>query len=270
MLEAHQLSIALSRRRIVHQVDLALRPGELVGLIGANGSGKSTLLRALAGLLPAQEGRILLSGKLLRAHSPRQVAQTMAYLPQAAECHWPLTADRVVALGRLPFRGTSQELDAAQITRALAAVDALHLRDRVVTELSGGERARVFLARALAGNPALLLIDEPAAGLDPFHQLQLMEMLQGLAAENRGVLVVLHDLGLAARFCQRLLLLHEGRLMASGTPGEVLSDELLAKAHGVTAYRSIHQNAPVLMPWERITPGTPGNTPKGSAASVSL
>lgn len=253
MLEAQQLSISLARHPIVHRVDLTLGQGEVVGLIGANGSGKSTLLRALAGLLPAREGRILLSGKPLRAHPPRHVAQTMAYLPQAAECHWPLTADRVVALGRLPYRGSSRELDNAQITKALAAVDALHLRNRVVTELSGGERARVFLARALAGDPSLLLIDEPAAGLDPYHQLQLMEMLQGLAAENQGILVVLHDLGLAARFCQRLLVLHEGRLIASGAPDAVLTDQLLAKAHGVTAYRSQFQNVPVIIPWERIS-----------------
>jgi len=252
MLEARQLSVSLSRRRIVHGVDLALHPGEIVGLIGANGSGKSTLLRALVGLLPAEEGQILLHGKPFHAYTPREVAQTLAYLPQAAECHWPLTADRVVALGRLPFSGASAEVNEAQIVKALTAVDALHLRDRVITQLSGGERARIFLARALAGDPALLLIDEPTAGLDPYHQLQLMEMLQEHAAQQRGVLVVLHDLGMAARFCHRLLLLHEGRLIASGPSGEVLTDELLAQAHGIAAFRSCHQGAPVILPWERL------------------
>ena len=182
----------------------------------------------------------------------------MAYLPQSPECHWPLTADRVVALGRLPFQGSSSELDAHHITRALAAVDALHLRERPVNELSGGERARVFLARALAGDPAFLLIDEPAAGLDPYHQLQLMELLQALAQEGRGILVVLHDLGLAARFCGRLLLLNGGKLIASGRPEAVLTDSLLAQAHHISVYRSCHQETSVLVPWSRLSKG-PGN-----------
>ena len=232
--------------------DLALAKGEVVGLIGANGSGKSTLLRALAGLLPAESGTVLLGGKPLSDIPLREVARTLAYLPQAPECHWPLTADRVVALGRLPYLESSCEPDSLHITRALAAVDALQLRERAVNELSGGERARVFLARALAGDPALLLIDEPTAGLDPYHQLQLMELLQALAGEGRGILVVLHDLGLAARFCQRLLLLKEGTLIASGEPETVLTDPLLAEAHHVSAYRSRHQNSSVLVPWNRL------------------
>jgi len=253
MLEAHQLSVALGGHRIVHPADIALGEGELVGLIGANGSGKSTLLRALAGLLPAESGSVSLNGKPLYQIPLREVAQTVAYLPQSPECHWPLTADRVVALGRLPFQGSSNTLDTGHITRALAAVDALYLRDRNVNELSGGERARVFLARALAGDPAFLLIDEPAAGLDPYHQLQLMELLQALARDGRGVLVVLHDLGLAARFCGRLFLLNGGKLIASGRPEDVLTDTLLAEAHHVNVYRSTHEGTSVLVPWSRLT-----------------
>ena len=221
-------------------------------MIGANGSGKSTLLRALAGLLPAESGEIRLFGKPLRQLPLREVAQTLAYLPQAPECHWPLTADRVVALGRLPFQGSSTELDAQHVTRALAAMNALHLQERPVNELSGGERARVFLARALAGDPAFLLIDEPSAGLDPFHQIQLMEMLRTLAQDGHGILVVLHDLGLAARFCGRLLLLHDGDLIASGCPEVVLTDALLAQAHHISAYRSCHQETSVIVPWSRL------------------
>ncbi|MDD5351048.1 MAG: ABC transporter ATP-binding protein [Chthoniobacteraceae bacterium] len=252
MLEAQHLSIALGGRRIVEPLDLTLGPGELTGLIGANGSGKSTLLRALAGLLPAEQGGVFLDGKPLGKLAPRALARTLAFLPQAPECHWPLTADRVVALGRLPFRGGSSELDAEHVTRALEAVDALHLRERAVNELSGGERARIFLARALAGDPKLLLVDEPGAGLDPFHQLQLMETLQAFARRGMGILVVMHDLGLAARFCSGLLALHQGRLVASGEPEAVLSDALLAKAHGITAFRGRCQDAPVLVPWSRV------------------
>ncbi len=253
MLEATHLSVSLSGRRIVHEASLVLAKGELVGLIGANGSGKSTLLRALSGLLPAESGSVALCGRPLASLAPGELARTLSYLPQAAECHWPLTADRVVALGRLPFRGSSSELDAAHIAKALAAVDALHLRERAVNELSGGERARIFLARALAADPALLLIDEPGAGLDPYHALQLMELLRSLAREGRGVLMVLHDLGLAARFCDRLLVLHGGRLAADGPPESALADSLLAKAYGVNAYRSSHEALPVLVPWSRIS-----------------
>ena len=252
MLEAHQLSVSIGKRRILHQVSLTLGKGEIVGLIGANGSGKSTLLRALMGLLPAEEGQITLAGKPLGEYPPREVAHAIAYLPQNPECHWPLTADRVVALGRLPFHGCSTELDAAHIERALAAVDALHLRERPIHELSGGERSRVFLARALAGNPALMLIDEPGAGLDPYHQLQLLELLQKLSKAGNGVLLVLHDLGLAARFCDRLCLLQQGRLIAAGSPENVLTDALLEQAHGIIAYRNWHQGMPALIPWERI------------------
>ncbi|MEI6561781.1 MAG: ABC transporter ATP-binding protein [Verrucomicrobiota bacterium] len=257
MLQAQQLSVTLGGRRIVHPLNLSLDKGELVGLIGANGSGKSTLLRALAGLLPVESGRIILDGKPLPELPPRAIAQTIAYLPQSPECHWPLTADRVVALGRLPFHGSADALDAQHVTRALAAVDALHLRERAINELSGGERARIFLARALAGDPALLLIDEPSAGLDPYHQLQLMELLQALAREGHGILVILHDLGLAARFCGRLLLLHEGNLIAAGGTEAVLTDALLARAHHISAYRSCHQETPVLVPWNRLSPHSP-------------
>ena len=252
MLEARQLTVALGKRRIVHSLDCALGGGELVGLIGANGSGKSTLLRALAGLLPAESGGVLLHGKPLARLPLREVARKLAYLPQAPQCHWPLAAERVVALGRLPFPESSPECDALHVARVLAAVDASHLRERPVHELSGGERARVFLARALAGDPELLLMDEPCAGLDPHHQLQLMELLAGLAREGRGVLVVLHDLGLAARFCGRLLLLEGGSLIASGCPDAVLADAPLARAHRIGVYRARHEESSVVVPWSRV------------------
>ena len=251
MLQARKLSVRLGDRQIVRNIDCSLGLNEVVGLIGPNGSGKSTLLRALAGVLQAESGAVLLNGMDLRRQRLREVARVMAYLPQGAECHWPLTSDRVVALGRLPFGDGASPEGEKHIRRALEAVDAWHLRDRVISELSGGERARVLLARALAGDPALLLIDEPADGLDPFHQLQLMELLIERAREGRGVLVVLHELGMAARFCHRLLLLKDGMLLASGTPAEVLTDKLLAEVHGVSAFRGRHRDQPVLVPWER-------------------
>jgi iron complex transport system ATP-binding protein len=257
MLQTQQLCVSLGGRPVLHQVDCALSPGEVVGLIGPNGSGKSTLLKALAGLLPPESGEVLLDGVPMRKITPRERARRLAYLPQGAECHWPLTVERVVELGRLPFDGGETAADALHVEKALHAVDALALRDRVITELSGGERARVFLARALASDPALLLVDEPGAGLDPYHQLQMMELLAARVQEDRAVLVVLHDLGLAARFCHRLLLLKDGRLLAFGTPQEVLSEKMLAEAHGIRAYRAHYEDTSVVMPWERLSPTRP-------------
>lgn len=252
MLEAQAVTVSLGGKPILRGLGFTLQPGELVGLIGANGSGKSTLLRALTGLLPLESGEIRLEGKPLPRIDPREAARKLAYLPQNPQCHWPLTAGSVVALGRLPYRGSTSELDAGHVARALSALDALHLRDRVIHELSGGERARIFLARALAGDPALLLADEPAAGLDPRHQLQLMETLRGLARDGRGVLLALHDLEAAARFCDRLVLLDNGQTAATGAPSEVLTDELLARCYGVRAFRGCHDGQPVLVPWDRI------------------
>ncbi|MCX6966364.1 MAG: ABC transporter ATP-binding protein [Verrucomicrobia bacterium] len=243
MLEAQQLAVSLGARRIVHPLDLVLRKGEMVGLIGANGSGKSTLLRALAGLLPAESGSVLLNGKPLHKLPLPEIARARAYLPQSQECHWPLCVERVVALGRLPFHGSPDE-EAQAVTRALCALDAQHLRERAITQLSGGERARVFLARALAGDPSFLLLDEPAAGLDPCHQLQLMELLHQFAQQGRGILVVLHDLGIAARFCQRLLVLDHGHLTAAGPPETVLTDAVLAQVHQIQVYRNVETGFP--------------------------
>jgi len=253
MLEVCNVTLSLNRRLILSGINLTVAPGELIGLTGINGSGKSTLLRAIAGLLPIDSGTIQLRGKALKTLSPNQRARTLAYLPQQPECHWALTAERVVALGRLPFQHQTDDPASVHIARALAAVDADPLRERLIHELSGGEKARVFLARALAGDPAFLLMDEPAAGLDAFHQLQLMDLLRELAhAEQRGILLVLHDLGLATRFCDRLMVLHQGRTLAFGKPTEVLTDALLAEVHGIKPFRASHEKAPVLVPWERI------------------
>jgi iron complex transport system ATP-binding protein len=165
--------------------------------------------------------------------------------------HWALTARVVVGLGRLPYRplGTGEsDADRAAVAAALAATDAAHLADRPVTELSGGELARVLMARALAQEPRALLADEPAAGLDPAHQLTLFRHLSALAAAGRTVIVALHDLSLAARFCHSLILVHEGRTLASGTPQDVLRPEHLAAAYGISARYATLDGVPVVLP----------------------
>jgi iron complex transport system ATP-binding protein len=219
-------------------VDLSLGAGEMVGLVGPNGAGKTTLLQALCGLRSPQEGEIRLDGRPLAAFSPRARARTMAYLPQGRVAHAPLPVRDVVALGRFPFQDTRQgsQRNELAVESALAALDLLGFADRDVSTLSDGERARVLLARAVAGEPKMLLADEPMAGLDPYYQLQVMEHLKSLADRGCTVLVTLHDLNLAMRFCPRLVVLHEGRVLSDGAPQQALSPPLLARAFRINAH----------------------------------
>lgn len=251
-LAMEHLSVQRDGRTILHDITVDLvRAGEVVGLVGPNGSGKSTLLKAAAGILPGG-GSVRLNGTPLADVPPKALARQLAYLPQNPVCHWPLSVERVVELGLLPFELSPQQRE-ERIRRAMQSVDVTHFRGRCIHELSGGERARVFLARALAGDPDLLLVDEPGAGLDAYHQLQLMELIRARAEAGNGVVVVLHDLGLAARFCHRLLLMHEGRLAASGSADTVLSDRALAETHRIAVYRTCHEGIPLVVPWKRIS-----------------
>jgi iron complex transport system ATP-binding protein len=235
LMTANDLGVTLRHRAVLAGIALALAPGEVVGLIGPNGAGKTTLLRALAGLVAAQ-GRITLEGRPLRDFTPAERGQRIGFLPQDGGVAWALPVEELVALGRLPRSGPFRApggADRAAVARALATLELEPLRRRPVTELSGGERARALLARVLAGEPRLLLADEPVAGLDPAHQLRVMAELRRLAAAGTAVVVVLHDLTLAARSCDRLLLLDEGRLVLQGAPLEVLGSAQAAQSYGV-------------------------------------
>jgi iron complex transport system ATP-binding protein len=249
--EVQGLVVRLKGREVLRGLDLVAEPGELTAVIGPNGAGKTTLIRAIAGLIPPAAGAVLLDGRPLGALDPGQLARRLAYLPQDRIVHWALTARAVVALGRLPWRplGAGESpADRAAIDAALTAMDAAHLAHRPAPELSGGERARVLIARALAQEPGVLLADEPAAGLDPAHQLILFRHLAQLASAGRTVIVALHDLSLAARFCHSAALLHAGRTLAAGAPQDVLSPEHLAAAYGIEArYRSF-DGVPVVLP----------------------
>jgi len=240
LLKGEGLTARLGERRVLEGIDLKLGKGEVVGLIGPNGAGKTSALRALLRLLPLEAGRITLLGREVSQEPAHALAGRAAYLPQGQGVHWPLTVERLVALGRLPHRTAWQALgeeDRAAVERALAAADAKHLVGRVVTDLSGGERARVLLARALAVEAPLLLVDEPIVSLDPYHQLSVMDTLRAEAGRGGGVLVVLHDLGFAARYCDRLYLLDAGRLIAEGGPAEVLREDLLESVYRVRVRR---------------------------------
>ncbi|MEF8793181.1 ABC transporter ATP-binding protein [Thiohalorhabdus sp.] len=253
-LQARQLSLSLGGEPVVAGVDLALHPGEVVAVLGPNGAGKSTLLRALAGLQSPLHGEVLLAGESLAAMKGNRRAREVGYLPQAATVHWPLPVERVVALGRLPHMSPWQRLSAADgyaVDRALAATGVEGLRRRTVTELSGGERARVLLARVLAGEPNCLLADEPVAGLDPYHQVHFMELVREYAGEGRTVALVMHDLNLAARFCDRLVLMDQGRLVADGSAREVLDPGHLARVFGIRAVYGESEGEPYVVPWGR-------------------
>jgi iron complex transport system ATP-binding protein len=251
-IEAHGIDVVLGGKTILRDVDLALKPSELLGLVGPNGAGKTTLLRAMAGLLPPARGEILYDGKSTRALGRQALARRVSFLAQGGDSSWPLSVEAVVGLGRLPHRqpfGGFTPADRAAIAVALAHCDVAGFGDRTMGTLSGGERRRVLLARALAVEAPYLLADEPLAGLDPLHQLEVMELLRRTARRGAGVVVVLHDLTLATRFCNRLALLDHGQLVAEGAPEAVLDDARLRSVFKVEALRGRHGGEPILLPW---------------------
>lgn len=250
---ARNLFVRLGGQTVVDDVSLDLSSGTLVGILGPNGAGKSTLVRALLGLVP-HAGRVTIDGNDLAALPRADIARRIAYLPQGQTLHWPLSVERLVALGRLPHLGPLSRLsdtNCAAIARAMARAEVAAFADRTATDLSGGERARVLLARALAVEAPALIADEPLASLDPAHQLQGMALLRDEADAGNLVVAVLHDLTLAARFCDRVLVMSGGRLVADGSPGTILSPALLAEVYGITAFRS-DGAAPLIVPVDRI------------------
>jgi iron complex transport system ATP-binding protein len=236
LLAADGVSVHLGGAAVLRDVSLTVAAGECVGLVGPNGAGKTSFLRAVAGLLPLSAGSIRIAGKSHAELGAAAVARTLAYLPHGAPCHWPMPARRVVALGRLPhlpaWQGLSPD-DEAAIDAAMRRAEVSAFADRRIDALSSGERARVLIARALAQEPKLLLADEPTVALDPYHQLRVLQLLRGLADDGGGVLAVFHDLPLAARFCTRLVLLGDGRILADGPAATVLSADNVRAAYGV-------------------------------------
>ena len=240
-LEARGLTLRRGGRPVVRDLDLSLRAGEVTVLLGPNGAGKSTLLEALCGLLRPASGQVLLDGGDLAALEPAARARRIGLLPQSHEIAWPLEVRILVGLGRIPHigaRGLSAE-DARIIDAALAGAGATDLAERDASTLSGGERARVMIARVLAGEPEWLLADEPLAGLDPSYQIDAAETLARRArAAGCGVVLTLHDLTLAARIADRVLVLGDGTLIADGAPETALAPDVLARVFGVrTALR---------------------------------
>jgi iron complex transport system ATP-binding protein len=254
-LTAQGVSVTLAGRMVLTDISLALSPGHLVALVGPNGAGKTTLLRALAGLVPAT-GAIDVGGEALSSLRLSERARRFAYLPQGHLVHWPLPAQDIVALGRYPHGATDPARlspdDAEAVLRAMQAADVVELRERRVTELSGGERSRVALARVFAVEAPVILADEPTSSLDPRHQIDVMKTLRTAADQGTLVMVVTHDLGLAARFADTVLVLSDGRLVSQGAPAQALSEQVMADVFRISAYRAEYQREAVIVPWAEI------------------
>ena len=245
LLSLENLTVRRGECPVVDHVTLSIGAKECVGLIGPNGAGKTTLMRAALGLETFSG-----TSSLARLNAVAR-AQAAAFLPQARQIAWPMEVETLVALGRVPHLPRVAQpgaVDRAAIDDAIHRLGLDGFRHRIATQLSGGEQGRVLIARALAQQTPLLLADEPIAGLDPAQQIATMQVFSALAEEGRAVLVSLHDLGLAARHCTRLILMHQGRVVADGAPAEVLTAELMAKVYGISIWRQDSPLGPVLQP----------------------
>ena len=237
-LTAEGLLVRRGDRRILHGIDLVLEGGAMVAVVGPNGAGKSTLLADLAGLARPDAGEGTLDGRPLAAWYRRALARVRAYLPQGARAEWPVPVERLVALGltpHLPPFGPLPPAMAERVAVALQSCDLAGQASQPATTLSGGELARAMLGRALVGEPRVLIVDEPMAGLDPRHALDAMTRLRGLADTGVLVIAAVHDLTLAARFSSRLIVLREGELVADGATGEILTPDLVRRVFDIEA-----------------------------------
>lgn len=234
-LVADAVRLTLGGRRVLDDVSFAFRRGRVTALLGANGAGKSSLLACLAALRRPERGAVRLGGEDVQTLDRRARARAIGLLPQSADVHWDIDVATLVGLGRFAHRGRwgESEADRRAVAAALAATDMTGLSDRGVERLSGGERGRALLARVLAGEPDWLLADEPLASLDPAHQLDVLARLRGVAAGGRGVVLVLHDLHLAARVADDAVLLKDGRVVAAGSADDVLTAPAIAEAYGI-------------------------------------
>ncbi|WP_250304392.1 heme ABC transporter ATP-binding protein [Streptomyces sp. NBC_01267] len=230
--EADRLHLELGGRRVLTGIDLTVRSGELLALVGPNGAGKSTLLAALAADLPATRGEVRIDGRPVGSWPAAELALRRAVLPQSAALSFPFPVEEVVRMGRAPWAGTDREDDDERIVaEAMAATEVAGFATRPFPALSGGERARVALARVLAQQAPLLLLDEPTAALDLRHQELVLRVCRERAAAGCAVVVVLHDLGLAAAYADRGAVLHDGRIAVEGPPAEVFTGELLSRVY---------------------------------------
>jgi iron complex transport system ATP-binding protein len=249
ILSGRDLTVRLGGRAVVDALSVRLDPGQVTCIVGPNGAGKSTLMACLAGLRTPDAGQVMLDDAPVLGLPARRRAQRIGFLPQTPEIAWAVEAEVLVGLGRTPYAGMggASEADRAAIDRAIALTQTTALRHRTMDTLSGGERGRVLIARALAGEPEWLLADEPLTGLDPGHQLDACDLFRRLAHdEGRGVVLTLHDLPMAFRVADRVLVMAQGRLIADGPPAEALSADILRDAYGIDAQQVAGPHGPLL------------------------
>ncbi|MFG6539246.1 ABC transporter ATP-binding protein [Sulfitobacter sp. CS16] len=250
LLTLTDFGVTRRKRNILSDISLSVSKGELVGIIGPNGAGKTTLMRAALGLVEST------GHSSLAALSPRARGRAVAWMPQSREIAWPVDVETLVMLGRTPHLTSGQKPGSADLTavaRAMQRMDLSSLRGRTATRLSGGEQARVLIARALAQETPLLMADEPIAGLDPAHQIATMRSFADLAADGHSVIVSLHDLGLAARHCTRLIVIDNGSIATDGQPRDVLTPALVRNTFGISAYLETTPDGLVFQPLEVVT-----------------
>jgi len=257
-LMAENIQFKKNQKMILQNVQFELSQGEFVGLIGPNGAGKSSLLKILAGLDSNFSGQVsLVSEQKIALNKIHRLdrAKTIAFLPQQEIPAWPLSVEHVVGLSRLPWTDAmswQSPADEQAIELAIQQADLQHLRHRHLLELSGGELQRTLLARVFAGEQPIILVDEPITALDPYHQLHVMELLAEKAKAKGMVCAALHDLNLAATFCNRLVLLDQGKIIASGQPADVLTNENLRRVYGIEAYVDCREEGVVIIPRKRV------------------
>jgi|SRR5690554_615973 len=254
LLDAQNLNLRIGNKSLVDDVSLQVEQGQMIGLIGPNGAGKTSLLKILANIAQADSGSYRFAGKAIEDYDEKKLAQQFGYLAQNATAHWPLRVQRLIELGRLPWQGYRQKLstiDQAKVEQAIAITETEHLLDRVITTLSGGEQTRVFLARLFAAEPTIIFADEPIAALDPYHQLHIMEILQAHAKQGGTVIVVMHDINLASRFCDKLILMDEAKILKFGTLSQLLENNLLADTYRINLRMFCEDDSYSIVPWQR-------------------
>lgn len=249
-LQCKNLHFSFDKKPLLEDINLSFNQGQFVGLIGANGAGKSTLLQLLLGLLKTQSGEVLLQNTNITNIKRREIAKQLAFVPQSIELPFAFTVQQLVAMGRNPYLGPF-ELETAQdktlIEQAMQQTDILHLQHRLVNTLSGGEKQRVIIARALAQQSPTILLDEPIASLDICHQLTTLQLIQSLTDSGKTAIAALHDLNLAARYCDRLILIGKREngttgIISDGSPAQVLTAENLKNQFSIRADINIENN----------------------------
>ncbi len=237
-LAASSVAVALGGNPVLRDVNARFERGKITALLGPNGAGKSTLLACLAGLRVPDSGHIELDGVGVTRMDRRERARRIGFLPQTPKVHWDIDVTTLVGLGRLPHRGRFAEtgVDAEAVKRAMHDTDVTQFAQRTANQLSGGERARVLLARVLAGEPEWLLADEPLASLDPAHQLDVLDLMRTVASRGTGVVLVMHDLSHAARAADDVLLLRDGSIVKQGATDSVIDTELLRRTFDIEAH----------------------------------